>query len=71
MSRNCIKCGRPIPEARLKVLPNAQTCVKDSNLEKKVGMPISYGTGDDVYIEMQVLEAEDFKRFEKQQRTTR
>ncbi len=71
MGRNCIKCGEAIPEGRLKILPNTQTCVKHSSAEKKVGMPVTYGQGDHTYVELAVIEAEDYNRIERQSRTTR
>lgn len=37
---NCIKCGNIIPEARLKILPDAQHCVNCSTVQKKVGFQI-------------------------------
>ncbi|MFQ6091440.1 MAG: TraR/DksA C4-type zinc finger protein [bacterium] len=30
----CIVCGRPIPQARLKVLPDTTTCVKCASVER-------------------------------------
>lgn len=71
MSRNCIKCGKAIPENRLKILPNTLTCTEHSVAEKKVGMPVTYGQGDHTYVELSVMEAEDYHRMERQSRTTR
>ena len=67
----CIKCGTTIPKARLKALPNAKTCVKHSDAEKKVGTPIMLGSGDDTYVELNIMEADEFKRFEKMKYTTK
>lgn len=66
----CKVCGIEIPEARIKILPSTDTCVNHSSAEKKVGMPISLGQGDHTYVELNIMEAEEFKRFEKL-RTTR
>jgi hypothetical protein len=67
----CIKCGNVIPEARVKALPNVRTCINHSDAEKKVGTPIMLGTGEDTYVELNIMEAEDYKRFEKMKHTTR
>ena len=32
--RYCLACGRPIPQARLKVLPDTSTCVKCASVER-------------------------------------
>lgn len=37
---NCINCGKRIPEERLEVLPNTDTCVKCSEVDKRVGMMV-------------------------------
>jgi hypothetical protein len=67
---NCKICGTEIPIARLKALPGTNTCVKHSLAEKKIGTPISLGQGDHTYVELNIMEAEEFRRIEKL-RTTR
>jgi len=37
MPKNCSKCLKPIPEGRLKALPNTQTCTNCSDTEKVAG----------------------------------
>jgi hypothetical protein len=37
MTRTCFKCKRNIPKARLDVLPDTQTCVECSGVQKYVG----------------------------------
>jgi len=62
---NCKICGKEIPEARLKALPGTKTCIDHSATEKKVGVPISLGQGDHTYVELNIMEAEDHKQFQK------
>ena len=35
MARTCIVCGEPIPERRLRALPETKTCVACSSASKK------------------------------------
>lgn len=65
MLRNCKVCNQPIPEARLKVLPNTLTCVNHSSSEKKVGIPITLGQGDHTYVELSIMESEEYKRLQQ------
>lgn len=37
---NCIHCGEPIPERRLKVLPNTNTCVSCSKVQPKLCLTV-------------------------------
>lgn len=62
---NCKICGAEIPPARLRAIPNTSTCVQHSIAEKKIGTPISLGQGDHTYVELNIMEAEDFRRLEK------
>lgn len=44
--RNCVVCRREIPPARLKVLPDTETCVGCSQEEKTLGvMEYAHKTG--------------------------
>lgn len=61
----CKICELEIPEARLKALPGVKTCVEHSEVEKKVGVPISFGQGDHTYVELNIMEAEEHKEFQK------
>jgi len=56
----CRVCGEVIPEGRLKVLPNAVTCVNHSNVEKKLGFQVV--TGKDTYTELNIVDAETFQK---------
>lgn len=41
--RNCCVCNQPIPEGRLKLLPNTFTCVQHSNASRYSVNVVSYG----------------------------
>ena len=56
---NCIKCGSPIPDGRLKALPNANTCVCCSGVQKVAGFAII--TGKNTYSEIQIVSQETAK----------
>lgn len=69
--KRCIKCNEIINPKRLEILPNTKTCTKHSEAEKKIGTPIAYGEGDHIYIELNIMEADDYKRIEKLSKTSR
>lgn len=55
---NCIHCGNPIPEARMKALPYTETCVNCSDAKKVRGFTVvEHKTGNWV----QIVEEETFK----------
>jgi len=41
--KNCCICNQPIPEGRLKLLPNTNTCVQHSNASRYSVNVVSYG----------------------------
>jgi hypothetical protein len=53
---NCIKCQNLIPEARLKALPSAKTCVQCSDTAKVGGHTII--SGKNTYSEIQIVNPE-------------
>lgn len=53
---NCINCFNPIPEGRLKCLPNAKTCVQCSNTGK-VGCHTVI-SGKTEYSQIQIVDQE-------------
>jgi hypothetical protein len=61
---NCINCGKKIAKARLKILPDTQTCVKCSRVEQVVGLTVWDKTTASM-IPVPKKEAEEFWRFEK------
>lgn len=50
---NCIHCNEPIPEGRIKALPNAKTCVKCSETGRVYGFAVV--SGKTTYSEIQVV----------------
>jgi RNA polymerase-binding transcription factor DksA len=64
MAKFC-KCGKEIPEGRLKALPNATTCVECSTSEKKAGFRIISGKTE--YSELQIVSQETFQKLTKAQ----
>lgn len=65
---NCIKCGKQIPEARLKALPNTKTCVEHSGAEKVVGITYNEGQGDHCYTDLIIVSAQEYKELEQYKR---
>ena len=53
---NCIHCNNPIPERRLKVLPNTKTCTSCSTTQK-VGCHTII-SGKNTYSEIQIVDQE-------------
>jgi len=52
----CIKCQSQIPEARLKALPSAKTCVQCSDTARVSGHTII--SGKNTYSEIQIVDQE-------------
>jgi hypothetical protein len=61
----CVKCGNPIPEARLKALPSAKTCVHCSSAQRVAGFPLI--TGKTEYSALQIVSQQDAARLQKMQ----
>jgi hypothetical protein len=63
----CIRCGKEIPEARVKALPNTKTCVACSETSRVAGFPIV--SGKTTYSELQIVSQEKADElYEKQDR---
>lgn len=60
----CIKCGEIIAKERLDALPTTQTCVKCSDVQKRVGITIWNKTTPTLVI-VDENEAEEFQRLER------
>ena len=58
--KKCRKCGEEIPEARLKALPNTETCVNCSGVQKKAGFPMV--TGKTEYTDLQIVDRSTYER---------
>ena len=59
----CIKCNEPIPEGRLKILPNAKECVGCSSTERNYVRPII--SGKTTYSEVEIIKNKDTKDYLK------
>lgn len=55
----CIYCGKQILEGRVKALPNVETCVEHSDVEKKRGFRII--SGKTTYTELEIVNESRFK----------
>ena len=58
----CTQCGNEIHPKRLEKLPTAKTCVACSTTEKKGGLTVMKGTGEDTWIEIIPMEQEEYKK---------
>jgi Prokaryotic dksA/traR C4-type zinc finger len=65
---NCIHCGNQIPEARIKALPNAKTCVNCSETSRVYGFAVV--SSKTTYSEIQIVSEETAQElYKKQDRT--
>jgi hypothetical protein len=63
----CSRCGKAIPEPRLKALPTAKTCVDCSQTSRVAGFPIV--SGKTTYSELQIVSQEQADElYQKQER---
>lgn len=62
----CIQCGHPIPEARLKVLPTAKTCVACSSAQRVAGFPLI--TGKTEYSALQIVSQQQAQQLHHMQK---
>ncbi len=62
---NCVRCGYPIPQARLAALPNARTCINCSQTQRVAGFPLI--TGKTEYSALQIVSQEDARRLQRMQ----
>ena len=65
MMRKCSVCNEDINPKRLEILPNTQTCVQHSTVEKKVAITVQMGQGDHTWTETFAVEREEFDRLEE------
>lgn len=66
--RTCKVCGSQIDPRRLKLLPETKTCPQHSTDEKKIGTSITFGYGDEIYTDLNIMSAEEHDRFERLKR---
>jgi hypothetical protein len=64
-NRLCIKCKEEINPLRLKALPTAKTCVECSTTGAKRGMPVMFGDKDNTWVDVVLMEPDEFERLEK------
>jgi hypothetical protein len=64
-SRFCINCNKEIPEGRLKALPDTDTCVDCSDVDKVRGFRII--SGKTTYTELQLVDEKKFKELTRKQ----
>jgi hypothetical protein len=63
--RKCVKCKEVINPLRLKALPTAKTCVECSTTGAKRGMPVMFGDKDNTWVDVVLMEPDEFERLEK------
>jgi hypothetical protein len=64
-NRKCIGCKEIINPLRIKALPTAKTCVGCSTTGAKRGMPVMFGDKDNTWVDVVLMESDDFERLEK------
>jgi len=52
----CRGCGEPIHPMRLEILPHTKVCVTCSQEGKKVGRIVSYGTGEEISTQLEIVD---------------
>jgi hypothetical protein len=62
MKRNCKHCGVEIPSGRLEILPFTQTCVKCSTEAPKAGRLVTYGQGEEIHTELEILDRDTYRK---------
>lgn len=64
-NRKCIHCQEIINPLRIKALPTAKTCVGCSTTGAKRGMPVMFGDKDNTWVDVVMMESDEFESFEK------
>ena len=59
---NCRTCGVEIHPMRLEALPSTKVCVKCSQVSKKAGRLVAYGTGEEVETRLEIQDADVYRR---------
>ena len=59
---NCRTCGVEIHPMRLEALPNTKVCVKCSQVSKKAGRLVAYGTGEEVETRLEIQDANTYRK---------
>lgn len=66
--KNCVICNEEIHPMRLEILPNTTRCVKCSNEAPKAGRLVTYGTGEEIFTQLEVVDNETFKKIQRMER---
>lgn len=61
----CRSCGVVIHPMRLEALPGTKVCVKCSQEGKKVGRIVSYGTGEEIGTQLEIVDAASSRTLKK------
>ena len=61
----CVKCKEPIHPMRLKALPGTKTCVECSTTGAKRGVPVMFGSKDNTWTDLVIMEEDEFKAFKE------
>jgi hypothetical protein len=61
----CRGCGEPIHPMRLEILPHTKVCVACSQEGKKVGRIVSYGTGEEIGTELEIVDVASTRTLKK------
>ncbi len=69
--RKCAVCNEEIHPKRVEILPNTQTCVKHSTVEKKVAVTVQMGEGDHTWIETFAVERDEYDKLTELEKQTR
>ena len=64
----CVKCGKPIHPMRLKALPGTKTCVECSTTGAKRGVPVMFGSKDNTWTDLVIMEEDEFKAFKEREK---
>ena len=62
---NCIKFKNQIPPKRLEILQGTKTCVNCATTSPKRGVPVMKGKGDHTWVELDIMEQDQFEQLEK------
>ena len=64
-NKKCIICKEIINPLRIKALPTTKTCVECSTTGAKRGMPVMFGDKDNTWVDMVMMDSDEFDKFEK------
>ena len=63
--KKCIICKKEIHPKRLEILPNTTKYVSCSSTNKKAGVTVALGTGDNIYNETIIMEHDEFVKYKE------